>query len=445
MTSPIERARFVPRARGWLTGYFFAVGASGLGALFATGMPVRGAIDAVAAWMGFAAFYVFCLQFILTARFLPLGRSVGVDAELRFHGKAGMAGAALVALHAVLLIASAPGNAGYLDPRLGPPGGWILHAALFGLGALALLSLGRRRIGLPYDLWRVTHGVLAAGVIAAGAGHMVTVGYYSSGALGRALVLVPAGLALTALVHIRLVKPLWALRRPWVVAEVRYEAPKVWTLAVQALNHGGMRFRPGQYAWLTLGNNPFRLEQHPFTIASSSERRDRLEFVIKELGDFTSTMASVSPDTTAYVEGPYGGMDAPEEDGGTVFIAGGVGLTPALSMLRTRRDRKDPRPFHLIYAASSEARLVFRAELERLKEEIPLTTTYVLEAPPAGWTGESGFLTREMLDRRLPREKRHDWNYRICGPEPMIELAHRLLTELGVPRRRQRSERFNWI
>lgn len=425
--------------------YVGAVGGLTAWATTAAGMPGRGGLYDAAVAMGFAAFYIFCLQFILTARFLPLRRSVGVDAELRFHGRAGMAGTALVVGHGALLIAAAPGNAGYLDPRLGPPGGWILYAALLGLGGLALLSLGRKRVGLPYDLWRLSHGLLAAGVIAAGAGHMVTVGYFSSGALGRCLVLAPAGMALTALVHIRLMKPLWALRRPWVVAEVRYEAPKVWTLAVQALHHDGMRFRPGQYAWLTLGRNPFRLEQHPFTIASSSERRDRLEFVIKELGDFTSTMASVAPDTTAYVEGPYGGMDNGEERGGTVFIAGGVGLTPALAMLRTRREQKDTRPFHLIYAASSEARLVFRAELERLKEEIPLTTTYVLEAPPAGWMGESGYLTREMLDRRLPREGRNDWNYRICGPEPMIDLAHRLLTELGVPRRRQRSERFNWI
>jgi predicted ferric reductase len=263
--------------------------------------------------------------------------------------------------------------------------------------------------------------------------------------MNRALIAGAAGLALIALVHIRLVKPLWALRRPWVVAEVRYEAPKVWTLAVQALNHEGMRFRPGQYAWLTLGRNPFRLEQHPFTIASSAERGDRLEFVIKELGDFTSKMASVAPDTTAYVEGPYGGMETGEKNRGAVFLAGGVGLTPALALLRARRDRKDTRPFHLIYAASSEAKLAFREELERMKSETHLTVTYVLENPPSGWTGESGYLTREMLDRRLPRDGRTEWEYLLCGPDPMIDLAHRLLTELGVPRRRQRSERFNWI
>lgn len=428
-------------------GTFYVAGIAGLAALVGTGagMPGRGLLVDGAVAAGAAAFFIFCAQFVLTARFLPLGRTMGVDAELRFHGRMGMAGAGLVLAHAGLLVAAAPGYLGYLNPGLGAPGGMILYAALLALGGLALLSLGRKAVGLPYDLWRLTHGLLAAVVVVTGAVHTLAVGYWTSGTMNRALIAGAAGLALTALVHIRVVKPLLALRRPWVVAEVRYEAPKVWTLAVQALNHAGMRFRPGQYAWLTLGRNPFRLEQHPFTIASSAERGDRLEFVIKELGDFTSKMASVAPDTTAYVEGPYGGMETGGESPGTVFIAGGVGLTPALALLRTRRDRKDTRPFHLIYAASSEARLVFREELEKLKSEIPLTVTYVLEAPPAGWTGESGYLTRDMLDRALPREGRADWNYLICGPEPMIDLAHRLLTDLGVPRHRQRSERFNWI
>jgi predicted ferric reductase len=369
---------------------------------------------------------------------------VGVDAELRFHRWLGLTGTLFVVLHAAMLLWAAPQNWGYLNWGLGLPGGAALYVVLVGLGLLALLSLGRRALGIPYDLWRLTHGLLAATVVALGAAHMVTVGYLTSGGFNRAIVFAAAGVALTGLAHIRLVKPLLALRRPWVVAEVRYEGPKTWTLAVQALNHNGLRFAPGQYAWLTLGRNPFRLEQHPFTIASSAERNDRLEFVIKELGDFTSKMASVAPDTTAYVEGPYGGMPG---DGarGVVFLAGGVGISPALSMLRTMKDRKDRRPFVLFYAAASAEKLAFREELEKLRGELDLTNVFVVETAAPGWTGESGYITQETLDRRLPREGRNDFDYLICGPDPMIERMHEHLTALGVPRRRQRSERFNWV
>jgi predicted ferric reductase len=408
-------------------------------------MPSRGVLVDGAVAAGAAAFFVFCGQFILTARFLPLGRSLGVDAELRFHGRMGTLGAGLVLAHAGLLIAAAPGNLGYLNPNLGAPGGLILYGALLALGLLALSTLGRRALKIPYDLWRLTHGLLAGVVVVTGAVHMLAVGFWTSNPLNRNLVMGTAALALYALAHIRLVKPLLALRRPWVVAEVRYEAPKVWTLAVQALHHDGLRFAPGQYAWLTLGRNPFRLEQHPFTIASSAERHDRLEFVIKELGDFTSKMASVAPDTTAYVEGPYGGMPWDTGPRGVVFLAGGVGITPALAMLRTLRDRRDRRPFVLFHAVSSEGKLVFREELERLKGELALTVVPVLETPPPGWTGETGYISREILDRHLPREGRNEWDYLICGPDPMIEQMHAHLTALGVPRRRQRSERFNWV
>ncbi|MBL0361136.1 MAG: hypothetical protein IPP70_08780 [Elusimicrobia bacterium] len=88
---------------------------------------------------------------------------------------------------------------------------------------------------------------------------------------------------------------------------------------------------------------------------------------------------------------------------------------------------------------------MFREELERLRGELALTVVPVLETPPPGWTGETGYISREILDRHLPREGRNEWDYLICGPDPMIEQMHAHLTALGVPRRRQRSERFNWV
>jgi predicted ferric reductase len=437
--------RRAPRGWFWGAGYFFVLAIPVTVAYLEGGLPGRGFWIDLAVAAGAVAFFCFCGQFVLTARFLPLGRSLGVDAELRFHGRMGTLGAGLVLAHAGILIAVAPGNLGYMNPGLGAPGGLILYGALLALGLLALSTLGRRTLKIPYDLWRLTHGLLAAVVVVTGAVHILAVGFWTSNPLNRILVMGTAALALYALAHIRLVKPLMALRRPWVVSEVRYEAPKVWTLAVQALRHDGLRFAPGQYAWLTLGRNPFRLEQHPFTIASSAERNDRLEFVIKELGDFTSKMSSVAPDTTAYVEGPCGGMPWDTAPRGVVFLAGGVGITPALSMARTLRDRRDRRPFVLFYAASSEGKLVFREELERLRGELALTVVPVLETPPPGWTGETGYISREILDRHLPREGRNEWDYLICGPDPMIEQMHAHLTALGVPRRRQRSERFNWV
>ena len=57
---------------------------------------------------------------------------------------------------------------------------------------------------------------------------------------------------------------------------------------------------------MKLGRSPYTLQEHPFSFSSSAERSDRLEFGIKELGDFTSTIGDTALGTPAYLDGPHG-------------------------------------------------------------------------------------------------------------------------------------------
>src|SRR5690606_5423672 len=98
---------------------------------------------------------------------------------------------------------------------------------------------------------------------------------------------------LLMLAHVRLIRPLRLRRRPWRVAEVRREAARIWTLALEPEGHEGFAFLPGQFVWLTLGESPLAIRQHPFSISSSAENPRRIDLTIKELGDFTSTIGTV--------------------------------------------------------------------------------------------------------------------------------------------------------
>src|SRR5690606_39032597 len=105
-----------------------------------------------------------------------------------------------------------------------------------------------------------------------------------------------------------------------------------------------MRFVPGQFAWITVGETPFSLQQHPFSIASSTHD-PRIRLTAKEFGDFTSRLKAVEPGTSAYLEGPFGSFTPdPSPDVGIFLIMGGIGITPAMSMLRTLRDEGSRRP-----------------------------------------------------------------------------------------------------
>jgi predicted ferric reductase len=240
----------------------------------------------------------------------------------------------------------------------------------------------------------------------------------------------------------RLLRPLLARRRPWRVAEVRRERDRVWTLVLEAVGHEGLQFQPGQSVWLTLGRSPFSPRQHPFSIASSAASPQRLELTFKELGDFTRTIGQIPVGTRAYLAGPYGAFALDLRDPRPlVCIAGGIGITPMMSILRTLRARGDRRPVLLVYASGALDKIVFAQELDDLARAMDLRVVHVLESPPPGWTGEGGLIGRELLDRHLT-DRYEGAEVFVCGPEPMMNVVERALRDRGVPGERVHAEHF---
>jgi 3-phenylpropionate/trans-cinnamate dioxygenase ferredoxin reductase subunit len=252
------------------------------------------------------------------------------------------------------------------------------------------------------------------------------------------------------LAYVRGVKPWLELRRPYVVAEVKPERGTAWTLTLRPEGHGGMTFHPGQFAWLTLRSSPFADREHPFSFSSSAEDPNRLGFTIRALGDFTGQIGEVRPGERVYLDGPHGAFTTDRHDhaAGFVFIAGGVGITPIMSILRTLADRGDCRPLALIYANRDWEGVTFREEIEALRTtgRLDLRVVYVLERPPEGWDGERGFVTAEVLRRHLPRsERRNVYEVFMCGPQPMMDAVERALIGLGVDMGDIHTERFNLV
>ena len=88
--------------------------------------------------------------------------------------------------------------------------------------------------------------------------------------------------------------------------------------------------------------------------------------------------------------------------------------------------------------------VAFRGELERLQDEMNLSVVHVLTRPPSGWSGETGFVTAELLARHVPTGYRR-FQFFICGPAPMMNAAEMALAELGVVDARIHTERFDMV
>ncbi len=320
------------------------------------------------------------------------------------------------------------------------------RAAMLLFALLIITSLWRKPLRIHYDEWRMLHIGLAVGAFLLALGHIEGVGYYIDAPAKRWLWTGYTLFWLLLIVYVRLLKP-WRMRnRPYRVAEVRQERGSSWTLALEPDGHKGMRFMPGQFAWLTLRASPWHIKEHPFFFSSSAARQDRLEFTIKDLGDFTRAIKDTRVGEIAYLDGPYGvfSVDRRPKAPGFVFIAGGVGAAPIVSMLRTLADRQEQRPLWFLYGGDRWDDVIFREELEALKERLDLRLVHVLKEPPTDWPGESGFVMPELLRKILPRDAR-EYEYFLCGPKRMSDAVQQGLHALRVPLSQVHFELFDLV
>lgn len=216
-------------------------------------------------------------------------------------------------------------------------------------------------------------------------------------------------------------------------------------LVLQADNHPGMSFKPGQYAWITLGDSPFSLQQHPFSINSKDDNPLHLEFTAKHAGDFTCSLSKVKTGSRAWVEGPYGVFTLNPNDGrDTVMVAGGVGITPIISMLRSCVADNSQKKLLLLYANNDKASVLFWDELVQLSSQLDLQVVHVLKEPPEDWDGEKGLIDDELLAKYLEHSVSNT-DYYVCGPPPLMNTVESVLRQRKVPLQNIYSERFNLV
>lgn len=441
LTGAVRRPQ-APVKAVWVAGYGLAA-VLPLAAVLAGSPPSgRGFVIELASALGIVALTVLALQLVLPARLPLVARALGAEVAVRLHRHLADVLVAAIAAHVALLVVADRSNLALFDP-LGAP--WRAKAAVASCAALAGLiasSVLRRRLRLSYARWRGLHVALGVGALAFGVVHAVGVDrYLTVGPAGVAAAAL-AAIGLLAVVELRLWRPRRLAARPYVVDRVVPERGGATTLALRADGHCGRRFRPGQFAWLKLAHAPHALAEHPFSYSSSAARPDRPAFTIKAYGGFTRRIPQLlGPGTRVLLDGPHGSYRPRARAERFVLIAGGIGITPIISMLRTAADAGDRRPFVLLYGGRRWEEVTFREELERLGRRLDLEVVHVLTDPPEHWTGERGFIDGALLARRLPRDMRGADVF-VCGPPPMLPAALAGLHRLGVAPEHVHAEQF---
>lgn len=394
--------------------------------------------------LGFISLALMALQFALTARVNRIEASYGIDLILSFHRYTSFVAFVMVLVHPLILFWVQPDTVQLLNFPAAPWRARMAVLATLAFIALIVTTIWRKPLKIPYEPWRLFHSILSVLAVGLGLGHALGVGNYL-GLFWKAVLWAAISLiALWLIVYIRLVKPWLMTKKPFLVEEIRPERGDVWTLALRPIGHDGFRFQPGQFAWITLNITPFSMREHPFSMASSGEHAERLEFGIKAVGDFTSRIQDYRPGTKAYLDGPYGvfTIDRYEDAAGFVLIAGGVGITPIISMLITAAERGDDRPYTLIYANKTWDDITYREAIGALSDRLDLKVVHVLRESPENWEGETGYVDQALLGRYIP-SRRGTRHYFICASPKMMDQVERALHDLDVPVTNVHLEHYN--
>ena len=383
--------------------------------------------------LALAGFILILFQVLLSSRLKWLERNLGLDKMLATHKTAGIFGFGFMLAHPVLHFSSDLLSLGTVILK------WPM---IFGLITvlIVIVTVGSAflygRLHIKYGMWKQLHWVnfiilpiifvhsLLLGTEMASQPTLVSFWYF----LG-ALYLVLVAFILWDRIQVR--------RHPLQVTDVVQETRDTWSVHFkgQKPDH-----KPGQFMMLSMLRDGHMVEPHPFTI-SSSPTSDDLSVSVKAIGDFTSTIKDTNPTDQVYIGAPYGTFSFLNYDAmNLVFIAGGIGITPFMSMLRYMRDRMLERNVLLIWGNKTEQDIAFKDELEKMAASRPsLRVVHVLSNQP-DWPGEKGYVDLELLRKYL--DGFENPQFFVCGPPVMMTKVIRALRQAGVPKMRIHYERF---
>lgn len=218
------------------------------------------------------------------------------------------------------------------------------------------------------------------------------------------------------------------------VARIFQETHDVRTFRFVMPNGGPLPFEhtQGQYLNLMLTIGGKRVNRS-YTISSSPTRSDYVEISVKRAQNGYGSHHmhdTVKEGDRIKISAPAGKfVFAGHEAKRIVMLAGGVGITPMMSIVRALTDRCWQGDLYLLFAVRKRNDIIFESELAYLEKRFPNLHVHITlsDDPDSAWDGKRGRITREMIESVVPDLKHGP--IMMCGPDPMMKAMRKLLVE----------------
>jgi len=383
---------------------------------------------------GLLSEFLILIQLLLISRFAFIEKQYGFDKLISLHKKIGFFLGVFLISHPILL------TIGYAQSRSisfvtqfinfitkwnGVFGAAI---ALLIIVFIAIISIKKYRAKISYEIWYFLHLPLYIAVAIA-FGHQINTGDMSAGGAMFYWFLINL-VTIGIVIFYRFLRPIYLFfKHSFRIEKIVQENTNVYSIYITGKNMSQYRFQSGQYANLIFLQKNMMFH-HPFSYSDVYNGK-YLRFTIKASGDFTSKIENLKIGTRVWIDGPFGVFTLNKlVNNKVVFIAGGIGITPILSMIKSISNTQNA---VLLYSNKSEEDINFWHEISKSQIESHYFNTS-LEV--------HNRINVDKIIKICPDYK--DRDFYLCGPVQMTIKLVKDLKKVGVTSEQIHFEKFNY-
>lgn len=384
---------------------------------------------------GLAGMAMFALSFVLSCRLKMLEDYFGGMNKLYIaHHICGGVAFILLLLHPLLLATSyIPISLKAAAELLVPSNNWQVNLGIAALILMMSLLIFTFFVNLPYQVWRLTHKFLGVAFFFGALHAFFIPSDISRNVFLRNYMLTLIGIGLVCYMFRSVLGRIFVYRYTYFIKAVNLLNPYVVEI-VMTPKKRQMKFQPGQFVYIGFNQKGLH-EVHPFSI-SSAPHDVEMTLTLKSAGDFTSSLGLLKIGTAAKIEGPYGKFvyylyKNPRQ----VWIAGGIGITPFISMARSLNDPHYHVDFYVLARDTDDAVYLKEAVLAEARFPNLRIIPY--------FSAIKGRLTAVDIEKQSGDLS--DKEIFICGPPPMMYNLKQQLIILGVKASHIHTEEFTML
>lgn len=394
-------------------------------------------------------------QFVLSARPKFIEKFVGLDKLFRFHGMMAIVSILLILVHKMLFESffseSMLTNLGSIALFLFAS---ITMISLIFMGSSVLKNLPLIRDvvntlnsfkSITYEHIKRIHNLTFIALL-----FMQVHVLFTSSARSSVLIfntyMVYFFTAVSFYLYHKIIKSWFLDGKRYLITQLIYESDDTVTVELAPKFGHILKYHPGQFGFFKVYNDGMPSEEHPFSISSSPTNRSHIAITVKSLGDYTKLFKQLAIGAEVTIDGPFGRFSylTFKKEQATVFVVGGVGITPVLSMMQYMTAMDENRKVLLIWSVKKQADLIRIGELKSYENLMPHFKCVPIVSSDASWQGESGRLDPIKLKSILTANDfiTEKTGFFVCGPQNLMDMTLKSLKQFGITKKQIHYEKF---